>query len=157
MQHRKGALAGGAADFLPNENTMVLENECKGLLTCAYLSSVWCLTRAVTWCDQDLGLLLAWPPPTLPLLLAYRYIPTLIGTPVTCRFTASTPFAFPVKPQVYCSLGQTRFLPWGLVCLIHLLQHKEGGRILSLHISPRTPLHLRFPSKTIQEQPRYLY
>lgn len=135
------------------------ENICKGLLTCACLSSGWCFF--------DKSCHLMWPrlrsspcqasTHSLPLLLEYRYIPTLTGTPVTCWFTASTPFAFPVIPQVYCSLGQSQFLPWGLVCLIHLLQHKEGGRVLSLHISPQTPLHLSFPSKTIQEQPRYLY
>lgn len=113
------------------------ESVCKGLLTSACLSSVWIFFDKS--CHLMKSRLRSSPCQasihSLPFLLACRSIPRLTGTSVACWSTASTPFAFPVIPQVYYSLGQTWFLPRGLVFLIHLLQHKEGGRVLSLHIS----------------------
>lgn len=93
-----------------------------------------CFFWAVTWWDQDWGFFLARPPATFSPFVGMQIYPNpdwlVIGTPVTCWFTASTPFSFPVILQVYYSLGHTWFLPWHLVFLIHLLQHKKGGRFL---------------------------
>lgn len=53
---------------------------------------------------------------SLLLLLSCRYISSLTGTPVTCWFTASTSFAFPVIPRVYYSLAHNCGFFHGVWC-----------------------------------------